>query len=241
MLKDIIEKRNDSIYSISQKTGIPYSTLSDIVMERTDIRNVQARQLYRLAKYFEVSMEYLYENAGSASVIKLSNDGRNVILNIEGVSYQFLGPKNLIAFKKINKVEDNVIYVDTYYTGTEGVYIEEEFIDIVDVLADYNASIPDNYVCRIEDAKGNEKIRMIDEALMVSDGMVITYSIGSASDVQLNITNYNRNSMFMKVRLSDFVVLETNMSKRMQNRALDAVKRNASILNNMCRGEISYA
>ena len=241
MLKDILNERNESVYSVSKNTGISYSTLSDIVMERTDIRNVQAKQLYRLAKYLDLTMEYLYESGGSQKIITLSNEGRNIVLNVEGVNYQFLGPKNLIAFKKINKVESNVIYVDTYYSDENGIYVEEEYVDIVDALADFGATVPDNYVCRIEDTAGGEKIRLIDEALMVSDGMAISYEVGSAGDVQLNITNCNRKSMFMKVRLSDFVVLETNMSKKMQDRALAAVRRNASILNTMCEEELHYA
>lgn len=241
MLKDIIKERNESVYSVSQNTGISYSTLSDIVMDKVDIRNVQARQLYRLAKYFNLTMEYLYENSSAENVIKITNDGSNIILNIEGVNYQYLGPKNLVAFKSINKVEENVIYVDTYYSGDEGIYVEEEYIDIMDVLADYDASLPEEYVCRIENQNGGDKIRLIDEALMVSDGMAISYNVGSAGDIQLSVTNISRNKMFMKVRLSDYSVLETNMSKNMQNRALEAVKRNATLLQTMCEKELKYA
>ena len=240
MLKDLIDKRKESLYSVAQHTGIPYSTLSDIVMEKTDIKNVQAKQLYRLAKYFDVSMEYLYENSSSESLIKISNKGRNIILNIDGTDYQYLGPKNLIAFKHISKVEHNVVYVDTYYLGDGGIYVEEEYIDIEDVLADYDAMVPENYVCKI-DNKGNEKTGIIDDSLMVSDGMAISYNIGSANDIQLNVINVNRKNMFMKVRLFDFAILETNMSKNMQARAIEAVKRNVTILEAMCKERINYA
>ena len=170
MLKDILDKRKESVYSVSQHTGIPYSTLSDIVMDRTDIRNIQARQLYRLSKYLDLSMEYLYENScnqssGDTSVIRLSNNGRNVILNIEGIDYQYLGPKNLLSFKKINNVEDNVIYVDTYYIIDGSICVEEEYIDILDVLADYDISIPDSYVCEIDYSKQKSKVKLIDERI----------------------------------------------------------------------------
>ena len=85
------------------------------------------------------------------------------------------------------------------------------------------------------------EIRLIDEALMVSDGMAISYNVGSVGDIQLSVTNISRNKMFMKVRLSDYTVLETNMSKNMQNRALGAVKRNATLLQTMCEKELKYA
>lgn len=246
MLKDILDKRKESVYSVSQHTGIPYSTLSDIVMDRTDIRNIQARQLYRLSKYLDLSMEYLYESScnqssGDTSVIRLSNNGRNVILNIEGIDYQYLGPKNLLSFKKINNVEDNVIYVDTYYIIDGSICVEEEYIDILDVLADYDISIPDSYVCEIDYSKQKSKVKLIDESLMISDGLAISYNVGSASDIQFNITNVNRSNLFMKVRLSDFTVLETNMSKKMQLRAVETIKRNSTILKSMCGGGLIYA
>ena len=236
MLKDILNERNETIYNVSKKTGIPYSTLSDLVMEKTDIKNVQARQLYRLSKYLNLSMEYLYENKDDIKTIYLSNEGRNVILSLDGVNYQFLGPKNLVAFKHISKVEYNVIHVDTYYKDENGqIYLEEEYVDIVDVLNDYNISIPDKYVCKIKETKSNSKLRLIDESLLVSDSMALSYSIGSADDVQISVTNINRRNMFLKLRLSDYAILETNMSSNMQSRAIDAVKRNIGILEMMIK------
>lgn len=63
MLKDILSSKNLSVYRVAKDTGISYSTLNDIVIEKTDLKNTSAHTLYRLSKYLEISMEMLYEDA----------------------------------------------------------------------------------------------------------------------------------------------------------------------------------
>ena len=87
----------------------------------------------------------------SMSIITLTNDGRQVVLNVEGTNYQFLGPKNLVAFKEINKVEGGVIYVDTFFKNDAEVYVEEDYIDINDLLNDFGTKPPEKYIVTIKD------------------------------------------------------------------------------------------
>lgn len=61
MIKDILIEKNLSVYKVSKETGIAYTTLNDIVIEKTDIRKSSAELLYRLSKYFCIPMETLYE------------------------------------------------------------------------------------------------------------------------------------------------------------------------------------
>lgn len=69
MLKDILVERNLSVYRVSKDTGIAYSTLNDIVIDKKDIKKASAELLYRLAKYLNLSMEVLYENASKTNAM----------------------------------------------------------------------------------------------------------------------------------------------------------------------------
>lgn len=240
MLKDILIERNESVYNVSKKTGIPYSTLSDLVNEKTKIENVQANVVYRLAKYLKMTMDAVYGDE-SPEMITLTNKGRQIILNIDGVDYQFLGPKNLVAFKKINKVDSDVIYVDTYYMNDDVIYVEEEYVDIKDVLSEYDIPVPRNYIVLIKEHKSSTKLKLMDESLMVSDNMSMSYSVGSADDIQITVTNMARPNMHVKIRLHDLAVLESNMSDNMIKKSVAAVKRNMIILEELIKEHRAYA
>lgn len=77
MLKDILQRAGLSVYKVSKDTGIAYTTLNDIVIEKTDLKNASAALLYRLSKYLEVSMEYLYEDSLQNNIEK------NIDINID--------------------------------------------------------------------------------------------------------------------------------------------------------------
>ena len=57
MLKDYLSTHNISIYSLSKRSGISYSTLNDIVNCKVEIANVKSGILYSLAKVLEISMD----------------------------------------------------------------------------------------------------------------------------------------------------------------------------------------
>ncbi|MCR5238531.1 MAG: helix-turn-helix transcriptional regulator, partial [Lachnospiraceae bacterium] len=42
MLKDIVEKRGYTVYKLAKDAGVPYSTLSDLISGRTDIKKISA-------------------------------------------------------------------------------------------------------------------------------------------------------------------------------------------------------
>lgn len=60
MLKDYLEKNNISIYSLSKDTEIAYSTLNDICNGKVDINNCKVGIIKKLAKYFNTSMDEMY-------------------------------------------------------------------------------------------------------------------------------------------------------------------------------------
>ena len=61
MLKELLEQKNMSIYKVAQMSGVPYSTLNDLVNYKVDIENIRAGILYRIAKVLNISMDELYE------------------------------------------------------------------------------------------------------------------------------------------------------------------------------------
>lgn len=60
MLKDYLEKNNISIYSLSKDIEIAYSTLNDICNGKVDINNCKVSIIKKLAKYFNTSMDEMY-------------------------------------------------------------------------------------------------------------------------------------------------------------------------------------
>lgn len=231
MLKDVIESRNESLYSISKNTGVPYSTLCDVMSGKTSVENMRCGTLNRLSKYFELSMDYLYGTDTSPRKAYIYNEGRYVHLNVGQEEITYMGPRNLIAFKKINKKKGNMLYIDTFFSDDEGtIYVEEDFVDLGELASDYNN--PD--ICKMDyvigKPNGSKKISLIDNAILVSDNLAINYKESSTDDVLLEIIDVARDNQRMVMRLFDCLILETNMSKALQKRAIEAVERNKDLI-----------
>lgn len=61
MLKTYLTDNHISVYALSKKSGISYSTLNDIVNEKVDIFNVKSGILYSMARALQLSMDQLYD------------------------------------------------------------------------------------------------------------------------------------------------------------------------------------
>lgn len=238
MLIDLLNAKNESLYMISKKTGIPYSTLNDLAMGRTDIANAQARTVYELARYCDVPMEKIYMS-NNENIALIGNVGRDVYIVIGGCRYEYRGPKNLIAFKKINKLVNNVAYIDTYFLDNNNqIYVEEDYVDINDIISDYPIK------CMIVDKliiDTDKKTRILDEALMVSDDMAIFYDYGSADDIQIEVVNTKRMNQRLRLRLNDYAVLNNNMSDKLKKKSIATVKRNAELISMEIKESRNYA
>lgn len=55
----LVAEKNISKYNLSKSTGIPYSTISDICSGKTSLEKCNAKTVYELSRFFEVSMEDL--------------------------------------------------------------------------------------------------------------------------------------------------------------------------------------
>lgn len=61
MLKDILKIEDISLYQLSKKANIPYSTLENIKLEKVKIENISCDVLQKLATYFDTSMDIMYK------------------------------------------------------------------------------------------------------------------------------------------------------------------------------------
>ena len=61
MLKKYLSEKKISIYSLSKKLGIPYSTLNDIANARVSIDNVKFGLVRSIAEELGVTLEELYK------------------------------------------------------------------------------------------------------------------------------------------------------------------------------------
>lgn len=52
-------KKSESIYTVSKQTGIPYTSLSELVNGKTDINKCAAGMVFRLSLYFNCSVKDL--------------------------------------------------------------------------------------------------------------------------------------------------------------------------------------
>jgi len=62
MLEVILKERNMTIYQCSKLSGVPYTTLSEVIRGKTRIEKCSAETVYRLSKVLNISMEDLMRN-----------------------------------------------------------------------------------------------------------------------------------------------------------------------------------
>lgn len=59
MFNDYMQQRNITKYRLAKNTGIPYTTLTDILSGKANLKKCSAETVYKLAKEFGVPMEAL--------------------------------------------------------------------------------------------------------------------------------------------------------------------------------------
>lgn len=58
-IKDWLKQNHISVADISKNTGVPYSTLNDIVNGKTDIKRVQLGTAYSISEYLGMTVDEL--------------------------------------------------------------------------------------------------------------------------------------------------------------------------------------
>ena len=95
MLKDYLKQKNISMYSVAEKSRVPYSTLNDLANGRVDVDNCKVSLLHLVAATLEMSMDELYE---------LCRENRQYILDRYGIVVNVI-------------VKDKDYYADFDYQG----------------------------------------------------------------------------------------------------------------------------
>ena len=221
MLKDIMEKRGYSVYSLAKEAGIPYSTLSDLVSGKTDIKKISSELLYKLSKQLDISMERLYMSDEDRKLY-IYNEGRRIIIEYDGECYSYLGPKNLIGFKEVRKISDlKILHVDTWFRDEDDtIYLEEDFIDLLEVFSDYGLDAPEVALQDIVIGTPADKPKetLAAASILVSDYMAILPSESSTENDNVLVVNITRPTNRMLLRLKDYAVLSSNMKPDMEKK-----------------------
>ena len=233
MLRDLLDEKHISAYALAKDTDIPYSTIADIISGKTDIKNVSATLLYKIAHRLEMTMEQLYFYEQARKKLYLYNEDRRVFCQMDQRTLSYLGPKNLVGFCHLNAARENCLYIDTYFLDEDHrIYREEDYIDLNDLFQENHCIdlLEQPYEVYLGRPDESYQRYLMRNALMVSDNMAILIKDSSTEDIVLEVTNVKRNRDRMLMRLKDYAVLSTNMSDSMKKRALYAVERNADLI-----------
>lgn len=63
MLNEILKEKKITIYQCAKLSGIPYTTLSEVIRGKTKIEKCSAETVYRLSKILNVTMEDLMRDS----------------------------------------------------------------------------------------------------------------------------------------------------------------------------------
>ena len=61
MLKTYLNNKKISMYKLSAESGVPYSTLNDLVNHKLPVENLKSGQLYSLSESLGITMDELYK------------------------------------------------------------------------------------------------------------------------------------------------------------------------------------
>lgn len=137
MLKEYLNDRKISIYSLSKKIGIPYSTLNDICNGKVDIDNCKISIIKKLSDYFNISLDKIYSicfNDDTKVYLKEYNVTGNIYTKNKSyyVSSKYNNEDINIRISNVDKYSKN--YIKTMATWLLEDYIKEKEMERMYVL-----------------------------------------------------------------------------------------------------------
>ena len=178
-----------------------------------------------------MSMEQLYLGGNGRIKVYINNEGRIVYVYIGSRKYSYMGPKNLVGFRNVVSINNNVVSVDTLFRDRDDkLYVEEDYIDLNDICSDNLSALELPYDVFIA-TPGESRTKYLQRnAVIISDNMAVLPGDNSSGDVLVEVANLKRNREKMVMRLKDYAVLYTNMTESMRKRALASVKDNQDFI-----------
>ena len=118
-LESEIKKSGLSVYRVSALTGVPYSTLSDLVHGKTDLRKTQAGYLMALSDALGVSPRVLLDGRRSYKVLNEATDlGKRMLVDsiwksagIEGLATTFPQTEAILENLPVETSADEVMFL----------------------------------------------------------------------------------------------------------------------------------
>ncbi|MBO5069869.1 MAG: helix-turn-helix transcriptional regulator [Roseburia sp.] len=130
MLKEFLNQKKISIYKLSQTSGVPYSTLNDIVNGKIDISNCKAGSLKRIADSLEISMDELYDICSTTQYIISEKYGIAGKITVKDkkydLSFSYNGSEVTFTLYSVNAISTRYIKEISEWRIDE--YIENERI-----------------------------------------------------------------------------------------------------------------
>jgi len=68
MLRDLINEKGESVYRVAKGSGIPYTTLNEIVLGKKDPRDCSIKTIAALADYWNMELGLLYSRIIAPSI-----------------------------------------------------------------------------------------------------------------------------------------------------------------------------
>lgn len=124
-LQEKVKQSGKTVYTISQQTGIAYTTLSELIRGENDINRCAAGTVQILALYLKCSMEELLNRESLIT---------NVRGSYRGIKYHWMGGKcGKVDLHVFDHGKESVIDSDTY----DQPRFYETYPDMAELLIDY--------------------------------------------------------------------------------------------------------
>lgn len=127
MFRNYLRDINKSIYSLAKDSGIPYSTLNDLVNNKVSIDNCKVSLLRSLAGALGVSMDELYGLLSQPERSVVNSYDVVVTLNVRNKTYyvlfEYQGEPVELELCKVN--EDTTYYIDEIMKWRSEGYIRQ--------------------------------------------------------------------------------------------------------------------
>ena len=125
MLKDYLKDKGISVYALSQKSGVAYSTLNDLVNGKVEIGNCKGSLIRSLSGVLQMTMDELYELCSSEEILIENSYGAKAGLVIRAKYYHArLSCNGEVKDIRLCKVNEN----NSYYIKDIARWRVEEYI-----------------------------------------------------------------------------------------------------------------
>ncbi|MCM1057776.1 MAG: helix-turn-helix transcriptional regulator [Firmicutes bacterium] len=101
MLKTYLQKNKMSIYQLSQKSGIPYSTLNDLANHKLPVANLRCGQLYALSAALGITMDEFYKLCSYSCTVYSDKYSISGTVTVKHKSYYLTFEKSGILYEDL--------------------------------------------------------------------------------------------------------------------------------------------